>query len=286
MDATGRESNGQPKSSTPVQHIPTQQAYDQWADVYDTDGNMLQSIDDLELSTLLPETLSTVVSAGVRDTASANASPSNNRLTLIDLGCGTGRNTAKLLSYDWPSERLINIIGLDFSQCMLDVAAKKLQGAIPEKRRSSIELRLWQCDCFPTVSDKTASPVPPAENLETADAVISTLVLEHVPLKDYFATLAALVRQDGYAFVTNMHSEMGRISQAGFVNAQGVKVRGQSFAHTPQEAVDEARRAGFEVIELKERRVEESDIESGLVGKRGRKWVGVMVWFGLVLRKL
>ena len=32
-----------------VQNISTQDAYNQWASVYDTDGNMLQAIDDLEL---------------------------------------------------------------------------------------------------------------------------------------------------------------------------------------------------------------------------------------------
>ncbi|KAF2742060.1 S-adenosyl-L-methionine-dependent methyltransferase [Sporormia fimetaria CBS 119925] len=264
------------RSSTPVKHIPTQEAYDQWADVYDTDGNMLQSIDDHELETLLPRFLTTV--------AEGCATQSTSGLSLIDLGCGTGRNTAKLLSYAWPQDFNIEVTALDFSRGMLELAATKLNPASssPDGKR---QLRLEQCDCFPTVSDPSASPVPPVPGLTAATALISTLVLEHIPLKDYFATLAALVRTNGYALVTNMHSDMGRVSQAGFVNAEGVKVRATSFVYTPGEAANEARRAGFEVVDVRERGMREEDVESGVVGGRGRKWVGVMVWFALVLRR-
>lgn len=259
------------KPTTPVQHIPTQDAYNQWANVYDSDGNMLQSIDDSELTDLLPTLLTQALST------------QEGPLNLIDLGCGTGRNTAKLLSYTWPPDRKINITALDFSSGMLEVAAKKLT-TIP-RDAASVSLRLEQCDCFPTVHDPATSPIPSVDNLAPANALISTLVLEHVPLREYFSTLAALLVRDGLALVTNMHSEMGRVSQAGFVNEQGVKVRGESYAHTPEETVEEAGRAGFEVVRLKERRMERGDVESGIVGERGLKWVGISVWYGMVLRK-
>ncbi|KAF7570986.1 hypothetical protein PtrSN002B_002188 [Pyrenophora tritici-repentis] len=44
----------------PVQHMHTQAAYNEWASIYDTDGNILQAIDDLELSSLLPGLLSSI----------------------------------------------------------------------------------------------------------------------------------------------------------------------------------------------------------------------------------
>ncbi|KAF2873586.1 S-adenosyl-L-methionine-dependent methyltransferase [Massariosphaeria phaeospora] len=262
-----------PKVSSSVQSMSTQDAYDQWAAVYDSDGNMLQSVDDFELATLLPELLSHVLYT--------SSTPS---LKLLDLGCGTGRNTAKLLSHIWPQNRSINITALDFSKGMLDIAAQKLCPLAAQNK--TLTLRLDQCDCFPTVSNSSASPFPVVHGLQPSDAVISTLVLEHVPLADYFSTLVTLVSQNGHALVTNMHSEMGRVSQAGFINEHGVKVRGQSFAHTPEETVAEAQRAGFEVVSLRERKVEESDVESGAVGKRGLKWVGMHVWYGVLLRKV
>lgn len=261
-------------TSASVQNISTQDAYNQWASVYDTDGNMLQAIDNLELDGLLPEFLSQI------HPSSATSVPSNN-LELIDLGCGTGRNTAKLLTHPW--NQPVNVQALDFSAGMLDIAAQKLSPLIGG--RENLNLKLCQADCFPTVADKNKSPVPRVEGLRTCDALISTLVLEHLPLQDYFATLGALVKKGGYALVTNMHSDMGKVSQAGFVNAQGVKVRGESFAHTVAATVTAAKEAGFEIVIVKERSMTKDDVESGRVGERGRKWIGIQVWYGLVLRR-
>lgn len=164
---------------------------------------------------------------------------------------------------------------------MLDIAATKLA-----RQSSPATLRLACCDCFPSAIDTNASPFPAVDGLAPVDAVLSTLVLEHIPLPAYFATLSVLLRKAGLALVTNMHAEMGRVSQAGFVNAEGVKVRGSSFTYTVQETVDEAERQGFEVLGVQEREVSKQDVESGRVGKRGAKWFGVKVWYAIVLRKL
>lgn len=234
---------------------------------------MLQAIDDVELSTFLPEFLASVESSVTKET-----------VQLLDLGCGTGRNTAKLLSYPWATSpsTSIEVTALDFSAGMLDVA----RGKLSPLEKGNVRLRISQADCFPTVGDKKASPVPAVDDLFAVDGIISTLVLEHVPLGDYFATVASLVREGGYALVTNMHSDMGKMSQAGFVNAEGVKVRGTSFAHTPSETVEAATQAGFEVVNLKECMMTRENVESGRVGERGLKWVGVNVWYGLLLRRL
>ncbi|CAO2655136.1 Nn.00g102000.m01.CDS01 [Neocucurbitaria sp. VM-36] len=269
-----------PKPSTPVQHIPTQDAYDQWASVYDSDGNMLQSIDDVELETLLPEFINLVL-----------GNMQEKDVSLLDLGCGTGRNTAKLLSYAWPQDRRISVTGMDFSQGMLDVAEQKLRPLLSPSDQPNTNqkttLRLECTDCFPTVANPSLSPLPSTTPfLPPFHAVISTLVLEHIPLPPYFATLSSLLHPNAIALVTNMHSDMGYISQAGFINAQGVKVRGSSFAHTLEQTVQEARRAGFEVLGMRERGVSREDVESGKVGRRGEKWIGVNVWFAVWLRKV
>lgn len=258
-----------PKSPTPVQHLPTQDAYDQWATVYDSDGNMLQAIDDLELTTLLPAFLE-----------QAQTSVTTPTISLLDLGCGTGRNTAKLLSHPVPSCRQVTVTGLDFSSGMLEVAAEKLRNGVQEGR-----VRLAQCECFPTTSNPTASPLPNVSGLTPVDALISTLVLEHIPLTPFFATVFSLLLPGGLALVTNMHEDMGKMSQAGFVDANGVKVRGESWVYSVEETVREAERQGFEVLSVREREVREEDLDRG-VGRRGAKWVGVRVWYGVVVRKV
>lgn len=261
------------KPSTPVQHIPTQDAYDSWATVYDFDGNILQAIDDVKLSSFLPEFLELVESSCDGET-----------LQLLDLGCGTGRNTAKLLSFPRNTTRntRVEVTALDFSAGMLNVAREKLAPL----EKDNVRLSISQADCFPTVEKKEASPVPAVSDLSAVGGVISTLVMEHVPLEDYFATMASLVRKNGYALVTNMHSDMGKISQAGFVNAEGIKVRGTSFAHAAEEIEDAAIKAGFELVNTKEHAMTTEDVESGRVGERGLKWVGVRVWYGVLLRRL
>lgn len=262
-----------PKSSTHVRHIGTQEAYDQWATVYDSDGNMLQAVDDIELTTSLPEFLEQV-----------QDSTSTPTISLLDLGCGTGRNTVKLLGFALPPGRQSTVTGLDFSKGMLDIAAEKVRAF--DDGLDSPRIKLAQCDCFPTVQNPSASPLPSVPGLSPVTGVISTLVLEHVPLTDYFSTLSALLLPNGLALVTNMHHDMGAKSQAGFVNAQGVKVRGSSFAHTVQDTVAAAQKAGFKVLSVKEREMTREDVESGAVGERGWKWVGTKVWYGLVVRKV
>ena len=274
------EGSRQPHISTPVQHVTTKEAYNQWASVYDSDGNMLQSIDDNELLTMIPSFLSQVLSHVPSESSSIH---------VVDLGCGTGRNTTKLITYGWPTAHRINITALDFSSGMLDVATKKIQSLpLNTDKYANPTTRLEQCDCFPTVSEPSASPLPsiPGSALQPAHAVLSTLVLEHVPLPDFFSTLASLLVEGGYALVSNMHSDMGQVSQAGFINEVGVKVRGQSFAHTTEETREHAQRAGFEVLDIRERRVEKKDLEKGIVGVRGGKWIGVLVWYGLMLKKI
>jgi SAM-dependent methyltransferase len=261
-----------PKSTTPIQHVGTQDAYDQWAAVYDSDGNMLQAIDDIELATLLPQFLTQV-----QDRFSTST------ISFLDLGCGTGRNTKKLLDFPYPSNLRSTVVGLDFSRGMLELAAGKLQGY--NNGLDVPRVKLEQCDCFPTVNNPTAPPLPSVPGLMPVHGVVSTLVLEHIPLAAYFSTLSTLLLSGGLALVTNMHSDMGAKSQAGFVNKDGVKVRGSSFTHTVQDTIDEAMRAGFEVLSLKEREMAKGDMESGAVGERGWKWLGTKVWYGLVLRK-
>ena len=84
-----------------------------------------------------------------------------------------------------------------------------------------------------------------------------------------------------------MHADMGRISQAGFLDEDtGEKIRGDSFIYEIEEILEEARKWGFILEgEVQEREVREEDVGEGrLLGKRGRKWVSIKVWFGMVLR--
>ncbi|KAK2807928.1 hypothetical protein FQN50_005170 [Emmonsiellopsis sp. PD_5] len=266
-----------------VKYLDTVEAYDQWAMVYDTDNNFLQALDTLEMRSFLPQFLS-LLPTPTPSTPSNTPPPPK----LIDLGCGTGRNTISLLHAAPPTA---TIIGLEPSTKMLELARGRVQKYFVENPSVPKQTQTTGSGSGGEGQDRVRlqiynmlDPANPAADGD-ADGVISTLVLEHVSIDNFFATAAGMLKPGGILLVTNMHSEMGGISQAGFTDpATGVKIRPTSYAHSVAETVAGAERAGFEVLgDVKEVRVDEG--LAGVLGPRAGKWVGVVVWFGGCFRK-
>ena len=249
-------------SSQNVSNLPTTMAYDKWSEVYDTDGNFLQALDTMEMRSLLPQMLSKI------------------KLPIpwkiVDLGCGTGRNTSLLLPLPTRS-----VVGLDASSKMLDLARFKLaQSTVdPNAISQGPEEIIFE------VYDMLKDPNPPKCALN-ADGLISTLVLEHIPPLPFFKTVYRILRLGGVAIITNMHPEMGQISQAGFVDpSTGQKIRPISYVHKISDVLAEAKDQGFEIVgDIGEQRVDEE--LSKHLGVRAHKWIGVMVWFCFAIRKI
>jgi len=235
--------------------------------VYDTDGNILQSIDDLMLPSLLAQ-----VSALLR----------SKPITVTEVGCGTGRNTLKLLA---PSQlpQITTLAALDLSPAMLAVAKQRCEDHLKANSNSLQAAPQIEFHEFDALNTDLSPEIKALEG--KTDLVLSTLVLEHLPLDTFFRTVKMFLKPGGYVLLTNMHADMGRISQAGFVDeGTGEKIRGLSYAHEISEVVEEGTRWGFEVVgEVDERAIESADVGT-VVGDRGKKWVGVNVWFGFVMR--
>ncbi|KAI9367808.1 S-adenosyl-L-methionine-dependent methyltransferase [Aspergillus egyptiacus] len=264
-----------------VEYLDTVEAYNKWAEVYDTDGNFLQALDTIEMRDLLPRFLALV-------SQSEEESVQHKELELVDLGCGTGRNTLQLAR---AAPRGAQIVGVDASPGMLDVARATLQREMERGAGEGSANRLT-LGVYDLLSHPETGYLPAVLEGRKAAGVISTLVLEHIPVDTFFGGAARLVRPGGYLLVTNMHAEMGRISQAGFVDVKsGRKIRPQSYAHAVPDVIAAAERVGFEVVALgdgdRKEKVRERRVDEGMVdqlGARGRKWVGVMVWFGVCFR--
>lgn len=231
--------------------------YDLWAGIYDTDGNFLQAMDTIEMKTLFPRMLSEITTPPP--------------WKIVDLGCGTGRNTAALLNIPGAE-----VVGLDASSKMLDVARQRLQNdKLPRAEGNNLHL---------DIIDLIESSDPPEIALN-ADAVVSTLVLEHIPCDVFFKHVSRILKPGGILLLTNMHSHMGGVSQAGFVDPKtGEKVRAQSYAHTVQEVEVAAAGHGLKVLgKIEERAVDESMTQQ--LGERSKKWIGYTCWFGGLMRK-
>lgn len=190
---------------------------------------------------------------------SLNQSPGK-ETKYIDLGCGTGRNTLPLAQHAPEA----TVVGMDPSEKMLELARKRTADA------SNVKLELY---------DLLGPTRPPASALE-ADGVISTLVLEHVPMQDFFEAVTSMLKPNGALLITNMHSELGAVTQAGFIDPQtGVKVSGTSYAYSAEEVVAEAAKFGLHLVgEMKEVMMDEK--LAPVLGPRSSKYIGVRVWFG------
>jgi predicted TPR repeat methyltransferase len=239
------------------------------------------------MRSLLPEFLS-----HVETTLQSRGKENDTAVKLIDLGCGTGRNTVQLLQTigsrtdnDENVFQNAEIIGLDASNGMLDVAREAVTcfsaGTTGGNKKPNVTLSQ-----FDLLEEDDSTPTT------KADGMISTLVLEHIPLNTYFSIAAKLLHPGAYFLVSNMHADMGKLSQAGFVDpATKTKIRPmRSYAHEIGDVLGEAAKAGFEVVPLSnsstgvvERAVTEDIL--GTLGQRASKYVGVTVWFGVCFRK-
>ncbi|EME50123.1 hypothetical protein DOTSEDRAFT_85353 [Dothistroma septosporum NZE10] len=229
----GSRPDGDNAAGRAIEKLETSDLYEKWAATYDTDGNFLQSVDDIQTKDFLPRIC---------------------ELAILDLGCGTGRTTLKLLQHPW--NRLdVSIEGWDASPAMLEVNL------------------LDPADI-------------PSGKAGTFDLILSTLALEHFPLFSFFGLISIFLKPGGIAFVSNIHPDMGVKSVAGFHDAGGVRKIGTSCVHYVGEMGAAAREAGQMVEEVKEVRMEERWIEEGVVGKKGRKWIGTKVWVGILVRRI
>jgi len=179
-------------------------AYDDWAATYDTDPNRTR---DLAAEALKQAGLE------LKDRK------------VIEVGCGTGRNTP------WLAEHAAEIIAIDFSKQML---------ALARQRVADRQARFLQHDV------RTAWPLDNA----SADIIVAMLILEHVQhLELFFAEAARVLHVGGNLFICELHPMRQYAGgQAQFSNQRtGEHERVTAFLHDVSEYVNTALAAGFEV---------------------------------------
>lgn len=184
-----------------------EKAYNSWANQYDTNANKTRDLDTK--STI--ETLRTLDFTKV-----------------IEVGCGTGKNTSYLLT------KADKIIGLDFSQEMLNKAKAKIQDERVEFQKADITTE-WN-----------------VEN-NFADLITCSLVLEHIKDLDFiFNQAAKKLKSEGYFFISELHPfKQYSGSKAKFETENGTQEL-ETYVHHVSEYLNLATKNGFELVELKE----------------------------------
>lgn len=183
--------------------------YDRWAAVYDHDANPLQALEE------------PIVWQALGDPRG---------LTVLDLGCGTGRHALKLAAAG------ANLTAVDFSEGMLAEARRKA---------GAETIRFVQHDLH--------QPLPFADG--EFDLIVNGLVLEHIcELDRLFAEMRRVLKANGRAVVSAMHPAMFlRGTQARFTDpTSGELVQPGSISHSVGEFAMAAVRTGFVLRDIEE----------------------------------
>ena len=148
---------------------------------------------------------------------------------------------------------------------MLDIARARCNEwieAIPEDvRAASIDLEVFD------MLDTDVSP----KTVHRAHGAVCTLVLEQVEALEFFKAVWSLLVPRGHLLLTNMHPEMGAISQAGFRDLHmKEKFQTLSYIDTIGSVLEVTSQYGFEVVgEIQERAINAKDIDK--IGRRAKK---------------
>jgi malonyl-CoA O-methyltransferase len=176
-------------------------AYDSWAASYDTDSNPTRDL-DADVVRMAPLAITG------RD--------------VLELGCGTGKNTV------WLAAQARTVVAIDFSRGMLVRARERVEAA---------HVRFVQHDL--------RTPWPLADG--AVDTVVGNLVLEHVEdLSHVYAEAARVLRPAGQLWLCELHPDRQRRGgQAQFTTSEGETVRVAAYLHSVAEYVNGGIAAGF-----------------------------------------
>lgn len=175
-----------------------QQAYDAWASSYDSDRNLTRDLD----AQVTRQMLAGLPAARV-----------------LELGCGTGKNTAFLTGMAQ------EMLALDFSGGMLAQARARL----PQARFARADLtQPWPC---------------PAAHF---DLIVGNLVLEHIAdLGFIFGQAARALKPGGHCFVCELHPfRQYQGKKAVFEHSAG-SAEIDAFTHHISEFIDAAQANGL-----------------------------------------
>eukprot|EP01031_Cornospumella_fuschlensis_P027484 gene27484-33189_t len=212
--------------------ICVNEAYNQWSAVYDTNSNPTRDVEALAVRKMVTEK----VCVNSRDD-----------VKVLEIGCGTGKNTAFYASLECVSV----VVAVDLSEMMLEQARKKV---LSDKVTFQCVDILQDWDLF----------LPSKEG--SFDIVSFSLVLEHIEdLNRIFALCYRYLKPGGVVYVGELHpfkQYMG--SKARFFDEKSDKTKVLTcFTHHTSEFISSAQRSGLGLLHLSEHFDDECNSTAG-----------------------
>ena len=147
---------------------------------------------------------------------------------VLELGCGTGKNT------EWLVSKADKLVGLDFSKNMLALARKKITSPKVDFINTDINKK-W--------------PV----NNNSFDLATINLTLEHIEKLDHiFHSSFMKLSKGGKCFVCEIHPKKQLAGSKAQFEENGTNIVLNVFQHSEQEFIQSAERAGFNLIVKKD----------------------------------
>ena len=189
--------------------------YNAWAYQYDNNINPTRDLD----KTVTKESLSNL-----------------DFFKVLELGCGSGKNT------EWLISKADKLVGLDFSKNMLALARKK----ITSKKVTFINAN---------INEKW-----PVDN-NTFDLATINLTLEHIEILDHiFNSLFMKLVEGGKCFVCELHPQKQLSGSKARFEENGSEIELDVYYHSELEYIESAEKAGFNLIAKKDWYDNEKDV--------------------------
>ena len=184
-----------------------QDAYNQWSESYDTDRNLTRDLDQQVMREVL---------ADLRFHS------------ILEIGCGTGKNTAFLAHVG------AHVHALDFSQGMIEKAKEKVKAENVRFEMADLTQR-W-----------------PSED-QAYDLIVCNLVLEHIEdLSFIFSEAFRALEQGGKFFVNELHPfRQYEGKQARFAQGES-EIEVPAFVHHISHFTNAASKNGLKLVKLDE----------------------------------
>jgi malonyl-CoA O-methyltransferase len=183
--------------------------YNQWSDTYDEIENKTRDLDRVATQTVLEKI-------------------TGSSTLVLELGCGTGKNTA------WLVNKAQHVTGVDFSEHMLNKAREKFSATNLMFLQANIK-HPWQF------------------NNQSFNLVTCNLVLEHIKNLDFvFCEAARVLKDGGYFFISELHPAKQYLGSKARFEKNNESFSPDCFTHHTSEYFSSAISNGFNCIELME----------------------------------
>lgn len=184
-----------------------ERAYNSWSKCYDTNENKTRDLD-------IKSTIETLSKFEFK--------------TVLELGCGTGKNTQWLLT------KAQKIIGLDFSDKMLEIAKTKITSEKVIFKKADLN-KNWE-----------------VKN-QFADLITASLTLEHIKnLNHIFNQANQKLNNNGLFFISELHPFKQYTGSSAKFESDKETINLEVYTHHISDYMNSAINNGFNVLEINE----------------------------------